>query len=237
MTSTGRQIMIFLLGCGLTISVQAQRSGMELSVGFQSANMDDMHYLQDLYLANYPVPAASVASFPPYLRAGIGYRHQLYPDFQLGISYAFSSTGGRINYTDFSGTMNTDMSLNSNRVMAMASYAILGEKRAVLSAYGKAGLNYSLCEITSAIQIYSGYADFSSSSYHAFSPVVAGGLEFFYHLESLSFGVDASYMADIPGELKHNNSGDPFLDPEDSERTLTSDWTGWQLQLKVILWL
>ena len=44
-------------------------------------------------------------------------------------------------------------------------------------------------------------------------------------------------MADIPGTLREKDSGNELLDPNDPDRALTSDWTGWRVQFKAIIWL
>ncbi len=58
-----------------------------------------------------------------------------------------------------------------------------------------------------------------------------------YKLKKLSLGMEAGYLVDLKGNLKDTSDGDPLLDPNDLDRVLSSDWTGWYLQLKTLIWL
>lgn len=58
-----------------------------------------------------------------------------------------------------------------------------------------------------------------------------------YRLKEFSLGIDTGYMVDLTGDLKDRDGGDPLLDPLDRERVLTSDWTGWQVKIKALIWL
>lgn len=229
-------ILTLVLVLGVS-TLKGQRYGIELGAGLQSARMDDMKYLQDLILEAYPVPGKHISSFPPYVTATFGFRRQLFPAAELGVAYANSNTGARTNYSDYSGSISTDFKVRSNRLGAMVSYRLVGETLAVLNAYGKAEVNYTTMSISTLYVINNSFSDRDYYEYRSLSPSISGGLEFFFQLESASLGLDASYMADIPGKFKEKDSGNELLDPNDRDRALTSDWTGWRIQVKVVIWL
>jgi hypothetical protein len=219
-----------------TPALQGQRRGFEAGGGLHQPRMDDLTYLLEYIHEAYPVEAKILASFPPYTSASAGLRFTPYPSLEVGGGYSFSTSGARINYTDYSGSLSTDMSAASHRLGLLASYALLGDRRVVLRAFGKVELNYSTTRITSS-WIFSTFSDIDAFEYYSVSPSLSGGLELFYHFETISLGLEGSYMADMPATLKERESRDPLTDPGDPERELTTDWTGWRAQLKIIFWL
>jgi hypothetical protein len=58
-----------------------------------------------------------------------------------------------------------------------------------------------------------------------------------YKLKKVSMGMDAGYLVDLQGNLKYTGDGNPLLDPNDTDRVLSSDWTGWYAHIKALIWL
>ena len=58
-----------------------------------------------------------------------------------------------------------------------------------------------------------------------------------YEFRDFSFGIDAGYLVDLTGDLKNTDDGEALLHPLDREQVLTTDWTGWQVKVKVLFWL
>ena len=49
--------------------------------------------------------------------------------------------------------------------------------------------------------------------------------------------MDGGYLVDIPGEFTNRDGGNELTDPYDRQRVLTTDWTGWRVGLKALVWL
>ena len=210
--------------------------GFTFAAGVASSRMDDMIYLQEHILSTYPVEGKITSSFPPFTSASITLFKQVYDHIRVGGGYSFSSTGGKSSYADYSGNIYTKMAVSSHRLGAYLSYLVMGGDRLDLSLNGKLDANYTSLTVESHYTIYT-YTNGLSNQYRSISPSGSIGGELMYKLKKISMGMEAGYMVDLKGDLKDTDDGDPLVDPNDTERVLNSDWTGWYLQLKVQIWL
>jgi hypothetical protein len=217
-------------------NAQDQSYGLSLSLGIASGQMNDMKYLQEHILGTYPVEGKITSSFPPYTSLSLTGFKQLYDHIRIGVAYGYSNTGGKSSYADYSGNISTVFSATSHRLGAYISYLVLGGDRLGLYLNGRMDANFTTMAIESSYSIY-GYLNGHRNKYRSISPAGSVGTELMYRLRKLSLGMEAGYLADLRGDLKNSDSGDPLLDPNDLERTLCSDWTGWYVQLKAQIWL
>lgn len=218
-------------------AIKAQNMAFSIGGGISSTRMDDMKYIQEHILDLYPVEGAVISSFPAYGMASVHLNFQIRPSLRIAGGINYSVTGARTNYTDSTGSLSTDMSASSSQFELAAFYRILGGKFYDISVFGSLGANLSQMDITSTLQVL-GFGDLSRSGFQAISACGSAGLEAMIHLNSFSFGVEAGYNVDMPGKLKDTNSQKDFIDPDPgSERIMTTDWTGWQAQVKILLWL
>jgi hypothetical protein len=128
------------------------------------------------------------------------------------------------------------MNATSHRLGAYLSYLVLGGDRLDLSLNGSLEANLTSLSIQSYYEIFN-YTNGLSNDYRSLSPSVSAGGELMYTLKKISLGMEAGYLVDLKGDLKNTDDGDPLVDPNDTERVLSSDWTGWYVQLKVLIWL
>jgi len=221
----------------VSTGAMAQDLGVALGGGIATSRMDDMKYLQEYMMDFFPLEGEIISSFPAYVSASIGIIKQWYPNIRIGGGYAHTSTGGRANYTDYSGSYNINMTAVSNWLGASVSYAFLQGNWHDLSVYGKLGANINNMEITQSIYLIQG-SDWSSTRYNTINLCGSLGLEYLVHLKILSFGVSGGYQVDLPGELKDKEDHNPFKDPVPANnRVLTTDWTGWRAGGKIIIWI
>jgi len=74
-----------------------------------------------------------------------------------------------------------------------------------------------------------------NTKYSSISPSGSLGAELIYNLKGVSLGMDAGYLLDLKGELTDKEDGNPLLDPNNTDRILRSDWSGWFVHLKAII--
>jgi hypothetical protein len=165
-----------------------------------------------------------------------GFVNQLYPSVRLGAGYSYSATGGKLNYSDYSGYITTMLTSASHRAGGFASYAVIGGGWFEFSIYGRLEIKYTLIDISSELYAL-GASSVTDNSYSSVSPGGSAGLELLVHLKDFSFGAEGGYEVDSPGKLTNRESKDELYDPYDRERVLTSDWSGWYAQLKFMIWL
>lgn len=213
-----------------------QNSGLKFSFGGASFRMDDMKYLQEHILSSYPVEGKITSSFPPFTSASIIMFKQLYDQLRIGGGYSYSTTGGKSSYADYSGKMFTEITTTSHRLGAYLSYSVLGGDRLDLSMYGRVDANLTSLTVQSSYTILN-HSNSMYNKYWSISPVGSVGAELIYKFKGFSVGMDAGYLVDLTGDLKDTDGGDPLLDPNDRERVLTSDWTGWQVHITALIGL
>jgi len=217
-----------------TPAARAQGGGFIITGGMASSRMSDMKYLQEHILGTYPVEGKITSSFPPYTSVSLTMYKQFYDYLRLGISYSYSTTGGKSSYQDYSGKITTEMTATSNRLGAYLSYVILGGDRVDLSLSGRLDANYTTMFIKSYYNIYN-YGNQLSNKYWSISLCGSIGPELWFRLSRISFGMEAGYMIDLRGELREQGEGDRLLDPNDRNRVLSSDWSGWYARISFLI--
>ena len=234
-----KRISYMIVLAMLLVSAQhclAQNGGISIAAGAASFRMGDMKYLQEHILSTYPVEGKITSSFPPFTTASFTVFKQLYDHIRVGGRYNYSTTGAKSSYADYSGDIYTEFNAVSHRLGAYLSYLVLGGDRIDLSLNGSLDANYTSMTIQSYYTIFN-YSDGLSNKYRSISPSIAVGGELMYKLKKISLGMEAGYLVDLKGDLKDTSDGDPLLDPNDLDQVLSSDWTGWYLQLKTLIWL
>ena len=230
----------YVMGIALAVCViteaSAQKSGLSVSLGGASFKMEDMKYLMDNILDSYPAEGAIISSFPPYYSGSVNFIRQFYPHLRAGAGYSFTSTGARANYTDYSGDIATDMSALSHRLGASVNYSLITSDRLDLSLYGRLDANYTTLDVNTSIYVL-GLSNTINHKYSSISPTGSSGLELLYKFKESAVGIEGGYLVDFSGKLKNRETGNDLLDPNDSQRVLTSDWTGWRVGIKGIIWL
>ena len=214
---------------------RAQESGVYVTLGGASYRMGDMKYLQNLLLEQYPVEGRITSSFPAYGAASVGLVRRVLPHLTAGAGYSYTTTGGRSNYTDYSGRVTTELTLVSHSLGAWFSYGYLDPGPFEFSIYGAMQGNLSSMDLISAIYV-PGYTSGVRQDFRSFSPHLSAGLEVLVRLGDISAGLHGGYLVDLTGELKDRETGSPLEDPRERGRILTSDWTGWRAGLRLILW-
>jgi len=225
-------LQILLVSYGLT----GQDRGVMISFGGASFRMDDLKYYLEQNLNSYPVEGKIVNSFPPYSSLSINYFKQFLSMLRIGAGYGYTSTGGRSDYSDFSGNITTDVVASSHRIGAFASYSVLAGELIDLALYGRLDANFTRVEISNSIYVLGFYSG-ASDKYKSVSPNTSAGLELMFHLKNFTVGMDAGYLVDLPGKLSDTQSGGSLLDPADNTRALKSDWSGWRAGLRAVIWL
>ncbi|MCP4313765.1 MAG: hypothetical protein GY790_21130 [Bacteroidetes bacterium] len=232
-----RTLLVLLLSLALLAPGDAAgQNAIWAGAGLQVSRMDDLKYLQGLILETYPIPGKVTSSFPPFTMLSLGYINQWYPTIRIGAGYSFSTTGGKSNYSDYSGYVTSTINAVSHRVGGFVSHSVLDADWFELSVFGRVRINYTIIDIKTSISAL-GASSYNKNSYSSLSPGGSAGLEFLFHFNEISFGAEGGYEADIPGKLTNRESDNDLSDPNDRERILTSDWTGWFAQLKFLFWL
>ena len=235
-----RKVLRLILLTGIIVLavpvVHAQKKGLMASFGGATFKMEDMKYFQEYILTNYPVEGKIISSFPLYTSTSINYLAQKWPLVRIGVGYVYTTTGGRSDYTDFSGYIHTNLTATSNRVGAFVNYTFMDNDKLDLSLYGRLDVNISKIEEETSIYANGRYNQLNNK-YKSFSPNLSAGLDLMYNFNTYSIGIEGGYLVDFRGKLENKDRDSDLYDPVDSSRILTSDWTGWRAGIKAIFWI
>lgn len=216
---------------------RAQDFGVELGIGVATSQMDDLKYLQDYLMVHFPIPGEITSSFPAYTLISVGVVKQLNRPIRIGGLYAHTSTGGRANYTDYSGNYDIEITAISSRIGAILSYTILYGNQYTLAGYGQLGANISRVEVEESVHLRYG-SDWHTDKYKAINPCGSAGLELMFDLNLVSLGISGGYQVDLLRDLEYKESGNVFDKPlYQGDRELKADWTGWRARAKIIFWV
>ncbi len=218
-----------------SLPLRAQDLGVFTTFGGAAYRMDEMKYLQEFLLDQYPVEGRITSSFPPYGSASVGLLRKFLPQIRGGLGYSYTTTGGRSNYTDYSGRVTTELTLVSHSLGAWLSYSFLNPEPFEFIVYGGVDGSVTSLDLQSAIFV-PGYTNGVRQDFRSFSPRISSGLELDVHIKEISLGLFGGYHVDLTGELKDRDSGIPLEDPAERGRSLHSDWSGWRAGLRIILW-
>jgi hypothetical protein len=235
------RIIVITVTLSVSMNVHAQNFGLAVRGGVGTYKMSDLKYYQEYLLAGFPVEGKMISLFPPYLSGGVGFFRTMTNDLRIGIDYNFSSTGAKAYYSDYSGERSTTIIVKANHIGASVYYRLLGGSKFELLATGSLSAiisNLELSETLGANSRYFGsFLDGYTSSYKSVSPSVSAGLEALFHADKYSFGVDAGYCHDFTNDLIYADDSKYYLtDPNDPERILTADWSGFRAHIKILFW-
>jgi hypothetical protein len=235
-----RKRIIYMIALSMLLvpaqQAMGQGGGITFAAGLESSQMDDMKYLQEHILSTYPAEGEITSSFPPYTSFSINLFKVLYDHIHVGAGYSYSTTGGKSSYADYSGHIITDITATSHRLGAYISYLVMGGDHLNLALNGRLDAILTNVSVESFYSIYN-FSDGIENEYRSISPGGSVGAELMYNFKSFSMGTDAGYLVDLQGNLKDSGNGDPLVDPNDTDRVLRSDWTGWYVHLKALIWL
>ncbi len=229
-------MVILALVILLSPDIHGQKLGLSASFGGGTFRMDDMKLLLEDMLASYPVEGKMISTFPPYYSGSFNLIKAIQMQVYAGAGYTYTSTGGKLNYTDYSGSLTTQLSAISHQFGAFIQTSVLNDGRFDLSVYGKLNANLTLLNISSIIYVL-GYSNGRSYNYSSLSPGGSAGLEFSYFLKEISLGVYGGYMVEMPASLYDKKNRSPLSLPSDPQREVTAEWTGWRVGIKATVWV
>jgi hypothetical protein len=188
--------------------------------GYGSFRMKDMKLFQEQVRAGYPVDARVTASFPSYWYYEGSAKWFIGSKFQLGGSFAYGSTGGRVYYSDYSGRIGSDqlLSYQSYRLVVSMQKNFLGRKLMVEGDL-RPGITISDLMIKSYYTL-SGASQETESVFHStnliIQPTVSLGTRFgFFGVHGFvgyNLSLAQGSLTSTDGTILQNSRGDVHAD-------------------------
>lgn len=240
---SGLRHIIFLLLLELTGGILfGQNIGLYFGVGGGTYRMDDLKYYQHYLLSSFPIEGKMISLFPPYVTGSAGIERAANDFMRFGIDYSFMSSGAKSHYSDYSGYRESNQVIKTHQFSAYFNYKITGGEMMELLTFTSISASYTILTISESIYAtstyYGSYYDAYYADFTTFSPQLAAGLTGIIKFTHFDVGLDALYQLDIVNDLvSKENSKITLKDPEDPDRNLSADWSGFRLRLKMIIWL
>lgn len=178
-----------------------------LNSGIGTYQMGELKTLQDNFLKSMPVAAQVTASFPAYWFYELTATNEFKEKFLMGGSLSYGSTGGRVYYSDYSGSLWSDQlaSFYSITTLFGARRTWLDGK---LSLQGDVRPGITITNLDFSSNQAAGNAIYySQNKYHSLNLVVQPTVSLSYRWRSLSFNTFAGYNFNFAkGELQSHQS-------------------------------
>lgn len=183
-------------------------------IGIATYSMSDLKILQKNIFDNPPVKLNVVQIFPPFLLYKIGLKHYQNSNLILGGEVLFTSTGGRIVYSDFSGSIKGDQLVNVFSVGPKVGYKISQSNKFGLEIESLATFDYTNLELKNSL-IVGSQTNSSSEKFVAYGVSLHPRFNFNY---SFKFIVIYAYLG---GQITVIQN--PFIWKEDNESQISID--------------
>jgi hypothetical protein len=182
---------IFILALPLLSNGQTTLS---FRTGVASYAMADLKSLQQSQLSTVQVPAKIMSSFPSYYYFGLGLDN-ISRNLLSGLQLNFGSTGGRIYYSDYSGTFGSDQRLSYTSLSGVIGYF---SGTPVSKFRIGVNLNLGVLMFTNATASYLNVNNYPSNYYvssssKGFNLFIQPNVSLQYSLGPFMFGTSAGY--------------------------------------------
>lgn len=227
---------IILLSLLINGQVQAQYNA-ELQVDYNTFNMRDLKKLQKVMFADQIVPMKTVSSFPGYIGFRGSFLRVVHTELEIevGTVLSYTSTGGRVQYKDYSGELTGD------QLTHVFTVGVLGRIPLYKTEKIKFGFSlYSGIEATTMkLHNYVRINNERSSSRDKFGAVGIGAVPSlymkYYVNDKLYLLADAGYHFTLfqnTYRWSENENAEIFLEEGDDE-ALKPNWNGLRMGVGV----
>jgi hypothetical protein len=225
-----RSVIFALLLLPLGLRAQLTISG---AAGIGTFKMDDFHSLQTQILSQLPVEGKITSSFPSYLFYQGSVKWISPAKNVMGLSFEYGSTGGRIYYSDYSGTLYSDQRLHYYQVNINFGMMANLPRNYFLELDLKPGITLSRLEMADYQNI--GGLDFAESiNVKSINIILQPTLSAIRRWRNIGFQLMGGYHFTInAGKLHPKGNRDVYLVDTKSEK-VNANWSGVRLGFGII---
>jgi hypothetical protein len=213
-----------------SLAVKAQEVFILPEISYSTFNMSQIKSFQDSYISQSGLPLQSVTTYPPYWGYNVSAGFSKHEKSSFGVTYNATSTGGRADYEDYSGTARTDF------LMSCFSIGIFHQHKINQSTSWPLYFFYSgswvrtnmdvLESLTIGTQSQSQKTSFYSNNY-GFRPA----LLLRKSINSIFAQLGVGYEFQFTGKLYLSDNKSTYL--QNNGENVTAQWGGLRLTLGV----
>lgn len=232
-----KQIVLFSFCIFLSISeLSAQEADpvdiVSFGASYNTFLMQDLKEQSERILEDFPIENAEITnSFPPYFGYELNYRKGYYNKLSVGALAHYTSTGSRVTYSDFTGTLNVDQLLDYYSAGVIGSSVPINNEKFLLYIDLKVSIIYTNYKIKSYFQIGEESSTDDDTKFYAFGLGIQPGATFFYNFDKFKIGSNLGIEGNINGKLKVWGEEGYVVDSDN--QPIKANWTGLRFGLIV----
>lgn len=190
------QIVPVLLVILLGTTLSAQDLTLSGSLGLSAMQLNELKDYQQELIDDSSIPMKGLSMFPLFTYERISLEKQFTSRVRAAFSVGHATTGAHANYTDYSGYLNLDQTLNTYLFGVTGFYSLRTFRSLDLSLMGNLSLTHTRVKVAEYIitPLTSVNNQLTLSS---FSPSLLGGIELMYRFRVVAVGVEAGYLLNI----------------------------------------
>lgn len=214
-------------------TAQRNDNNIRIKLGYGSYDMGDIEYLQkilkDIYMQQQ-IPATIVDQFPSYWNFQLQYSRKINDSFNTMFFLGYSSTGGRLHYSDYSGEVKSDQIVAANFYGAGIEYYFNPLESFRYFGAVQICLLYSSLELSYFFKVYD-TTDNLTTSFRSFGIGVEPLVGIEYGLSPLLFRFEIGLLLSGQGTFYFNEQNDVPL--KINQKEISPNWTGYRAGLSV----
>lgn len=210
----------------LVSGLWAQELNFSYSVGVGSYKMDNLKPFNDYVKEVIPFETKIVSNFPPYFyyQPMVSLRVKA---FQVGVGYAFHSTGSRVSSKDYSGEYSFDTKVNSHSPILNLNLAVYRKGFIRTSIYAESGVDFSRINFHENLYVLDTQLIDDYDKYKAFNINFEAGITVMYEWKKFGVGINTGYLTMITLRAFHvpDNKNYFLIDPVTNDK-VNPMWDG-----------
>lgn len=214
----------------MTLSVfgMAQNKyAISIGTGLGTYAMNDLKEFQEANEINFQDILKTVDYFPAYIYYSGEITRKFGNKFSGGATYRFESTGYKSSYSDYSGRISFQQTLQVQQAGIVMGYETIKRNKLSIAAQLRGYYSWTTCDFEYRLSLTGGSnANLPSFTFESNSVIINPAFNLSYTvLDNLSFHLTVGYCLDMQGELKLKGNPQILLAMPD-QSTVKSDWTG-----------
>lgn len=226
-------LLVTLLQFILT-NLSTAQTKLYAEIGYGGYDMPGMIDFQNGLKDQIPVNARTVEEYPDFMNLSLYSRITLDSVFSIGPFIRYQSTGGRVSYKDFSGSITLDNNISAFALGATSEMILQRKKMSYLALNLNAGVFFTQDKFEYKTLIYDEQESTSlvfNSTNFFLEPGVNYNLQL---IHPLNIFVAAGYCIDIGANLSPSGNRRAILANSEGQN-VKSSWTGYRFGVGLMI--
>jgi len=214
----------------------AQRFLVNVSAGVGTYSMTDMKTLQSRLKEQLPAKATVTDEFPSYFNYEASGHWLAGKSFFTGVAVAYGSTGGRVQYQDYSGYIRADQLLKYVNLSAPVGFAIHPKEMLSIHFDLRPTYAFTITDLKFDEEVLS-LRESQTLRFTSSNIAVQPGLMLIRTIRQFAVHAQASYYVTVvKGKMYYKENNEAFLIDTNND-PLYATWDGLRLSLGVSLFV